>query len=175
MNRFKPGLALFSAVAFLAAAGIALAQQQRMDQYQKTLEGSLNSQLGAMSAASDVKEGAGALKEKLGGGGGGGGRGEKMAAKVNINNSDRGDAKDVEIVLAMPIQQFNEYAPTAFCEAVATPHGFPTNYVYVRNSNTGKTGHVAFKDVESLGGQYKSGPKQKTNAEAEMARKIVWH
>jgi hypothetical protein len=143
-----------------------------MDQYQKSLEGSLNSQLAAKSAGSEAQ---GDLKAKLGGGGGGGGKGDKMTAKVNINNSDRGDAKDVEIVLSMPIKEFNDYAPTAFCEAVATPHGFPTNYIYVRNSDTGKTGHVAFNDVESLGGQYKSGPKQKANAESEMARKIVWH
>lgn len=162
MQGLKQSLTLFTVAIFLVTAGSAMAQQQRMDQFQKSLEGSLSQQLTAYNGEAQQQSGPR-------------NRANRMTAKVNINDSDRGDAKDVEIVLTMPVQDFNSFAPTAFCEAVATPHGFPTNYIYVRNSDTGKTGHVAFKDVESLGGQYKSGPKQKANAEAEMARKIVWH
>jgi len=161
MNRSKQSLALLTVVTFLLTASSAMAQRQRMDQYQKSLEGSLSQQLTALNGEEQQS--------------GPRNRANRMTAKVNINDSDRGDAKDIEVVLTMPIQDFNAFAPTAFCEAVATPHGFPTNYIYVRNSDTGKTGRVAFADVESLAGQYKSGPKQKANAEAEMARKIIWH
>jgi hypothetical protein len=96
-----------------------------------------------------------------------------MSAKINLNDSDRGDAKDVEIRLDMPIEDFEDFAPTAACEAASIPHKFETNYIFLRQTKTGRTGRVAMADAEGIGAQYAGGDREK--AAKEMARKIQWH
>jgi hypothetical protein len=171
---------LMVAAAFLSGEGVALAQGDRMDDYQRKLEKKLDGLLKARGAATslerekeakeagveqsdDLKEKKKAWREK---------RDEKIQAKVNLNDSDRGDAKDVEIRLDMPLEDFEEFAPKAACEASSIPHKFETNYIFLRHTKTGRTGRVGMADAEKIGADYAAGNK---DAVDEMARKINWH
>jgi hypothetical protein len=153
-----------------------------MEDYQRKLEDKLNALLHARGAASgagdaveDTKKDNGngklkGIKKTLPKSGGGGG---KMSAKVNLNDSDRGDAKDVEIRLDMPMDDFEDFAAQAACEAASIPHKFETNYVFIRQSKAGRTGRVGMADAEKPGAMYAAGDKKK--ALKEMARIINWH
>jgi len=152
-----------------------------MDDYQRKLEDKLNGLLkargGASDAANTVDAKKGDKKAKLKGeakdSSPKGGEGGKMTAKVNLNDSDRGDAKDVEIRLDMPIEDFEAFASTAACEASSIPHKFPTNYIFLRQTKTGRTGRVGMADAEKPGAMYAAGDREK--AKKEMDRIINWH
>ncbi len=179
MKRLGYGVFVISALALLAGAGSALAQEDRMNDYQRKLGDRLNGLLKARGGASDAGDAAeaarGGKKGKLKGKGNRpkGGEGGKMTAKVNLNDSDRDDAKDVEIRLEMPIEDFEDFAPTAACEAASIPHKFPTNYIFLRHTKTGRTGRVGMADAEGIGANYAAGDKKK--AAKEMDRIINWH
>ena len=74
------------------------------------------------------------------------------------------------------IDEFMEFAPIAFLEAVAVPHNFPTGKIYIRETTTRKVGSLDFRAADPMAGKYLTGrPKAVENAIAEMNSAIKWH
>jgi hypothetical protein len=114
-----------------AAAGTGYAQQQRIDDYQRALQGKMT----ALAA-------------------------QGQSARVNMNDSKDGKGKDAEIRLTMGIREFESFAPLAALEAAAIPHKFDVVYIYLRHEATDRVGRIAFKDAEPLAAMYVAGERE---------------
>ncbi len=91
---------------------------------------------------------------------------------VNVYESNDGDGQDVEIRLTMPIDAFMEFAPIAALEAAAINHKFSVVYIYLREETTDRVGRVAFRDAEPIAGRYLAGDK---DAVEDMRDILIWH
>jgi hypothetical protein len=124
-------IALVSAVLALVLCGTAFAQQKRIDDYHRAIQGKMT----AMAA-------------------------QGQSAKVNMNDSQDGKGLDAEIRLTMGIREFESFAPVAALEAAAIPHKFDVVYIYVRHEATDRVGRIAFKDAEPLAAMYVAGERE---------------
>ncbi len=92
------------------------------------------------------------------------------------DSADYAGKIDAELSITMPIDEFMEFAPIAFLEAVAVPHNFPTGKIYIRETTTRKVGSLDFRAADPMAGKYLTGrPKAVENAIAEMNDAIKWH
>jgi hypothetical protein len=121
----------FLSLVLVVGAGTAFAQRQRIDDYQRALQGKMT----AMAA-------------------------QGQSAKVNMNDSKDGKGMDAEIRLTMGIREFESFAPVAALEAAAIPHKFDVVYIYLRHEATDRVGRIAFKDAEPLAAMYVAGERE---------------
>ena len=128
-KRTRIVLAGFVLALFLG--GTAFAQQKRIDDYHRALQGKMT----AMVA-------------------------QGQSAKVDMNDSKDGKGLDPEIRLTMGIREFESFAPIAVLEAAALPHKFDVVNVYVRHEATDRVGRIAFKDAEPLAAMYNAGERE---------------
>lgn len=91
---------------------------------------------------------------------------------VNVSESKDGKGQDVEIRLTMPIDAFMEFAPIAALEAAAVLHKFEVVNIYLREETTDRVARVAFRDAEPIAGRYLAGDEA---AVSEMNEIIIWH
>ena len=91
---------------------------------------------------------------------------------VNVYESNDGDGQDVEIRLTMPIDSFMEFAPIAALEAAAIVHKFSVVYIYLREETTDRVCRVAFRDAEPIAGRYLAGDE---DAVEDMRDILIWH
>ena len=91
---------------------------------------------------------------------------------VNVYESNDGDGQDVEIRLTMPIDAFMEFAPIAALEAAAIVHKFSVVYIYLREETTDRVCRVAFRDAEPIAGRYLAGDE---DAVEDMRDILIWH
>ena len=124
-------IVLVGFVLALFLGGTAFAQQKRIDDYQRALQGKMT----AMVA-------------------------QGQSAKVDMNDSKDGKGLDPEIRLTMGIREFESFAPIAVLEAAALPHKFDVVNVYVRHEATDRVGRIAFKDAEPLAAMYNAGERE---------------
>ena len=128
-KRTRIVLAGFVLALFLG--GTAFAQQKRIDDYHRALQGKMT----AMVA-------------------------QGQSAKVDMNDSKDGKGLDPEIRLTMGIREFESFAPIAVLEAAALPHKFDVVSIYVRHEATDRVGRIAFKDAEPLAAMYNAGERE---------------
>ena len=121
---------------FVAFCGTALAQKQRIDTYQRSLEKKMEAM---------VQQG--------------------QSCQVNMNDSTDGNGMDAEIRLTMGIREFESFAPVAALEAAAIPHKFPAVNIYLRHEATGRVGRINFRDAEPLAAKYVAGEREEAIAE----------
>ena len=133
-------IVLVGFVLALALGGTAFAQQKRIDDYHRALQGKMT----AMAA-------------------------QGQSAKVNMNDSQDGKGLDAEIRLTMGIKEFQSFAPIAALEAAALPHKFDVVYIYVRHEATDRVGRIAFKDAEPLGAMYVAGEREQATERMKSA------
>ena len=124
-------IVLVGFVLALFLGGTAFAQQKRIDDYQRALQGKMT----AMVA-------------------------QGQSAKVDMNDSKDGKGLDPEIRLTMGIREFESFAPIAALEAAALPHKFDVVNIYVRHEATDRVGRIAFKDAEPLAAMYNAGERE---------------
>lgn len=127
----KTRIVLVGFVLALVLGGTAFAQQKRIDDYHRALQGKMT----AMVA-------------------------QGQSAKVDMNDSKDGKGLDPEIRLTMGIREFESFAPIAALEAAALPHKFDVVNIYVRHEATDRVGRIAFKDAEPLAAMYNAGERE---------------
>lgn len=124
-------IVLVGFVLALVLGGTVFAQQKRIDDYHRALQGKMT----AMVA-------------------------QGQSAKVDMNDSKDGKGLDPEIRLTMGIREFESFAPIAVLEAAALPHKFDVVNIYVRHEATDRVGRIAFKDAEPLAAMYNAGERE---------------
>ena len=133
----------------------------RQENYQKALQQKLDAKIGEMMEA---------YGETIP-------RAERWTCEVRMQESADYPGKiDSEIAVKMPPDEFLEFAPVAFLEAVAVPHNFPTGKIYIRETTTRRVGSVDYRAADPLAGKYLTGrPKAVESAIAEMNDTFKWH
>ncbi|HLE70131.1 MAG TPA: hypothetical protein VJH87_10650 [Vicinamibacteria bacterium] len=124
-------IVLVGFVLALVLGGTAFAQQKRIDDYHRALQGKMTTMVG-----------------------------QGQSAKVDMNDSKDGKGLDPEIRLTMGIREFESFAPIAALEAAALPHKFDVVNIYVRHEATDRVGRIAFKDAEPLAAMYNAGERE---------------
>ena len=97
---------------------------------------------------------------------------EPFPSVVNVSQSRDGEGQDVEIRITMPVDAFMEFAPIAALEAAAIPHKFAVVYIYLREETTDRVARVAFRDAEPIAGRYLAGDE---HAVSDMKKILIWH
>ena len=154
-------LALTAIVGLMAGTNAHAQNKGRQENYQKALQQKLDVKVGEMMEA---------YGEKIG-------KADRWACEVRMQESaDYPGKVDVELSITMPIDEFMEFAPIVFLEAVAVPHNFPTGKIYIRETTTRKVGSLDFRAADPMAGRYLTGrPKAVENAIADMNKAIKWH
>jgi len=154
-------LALTAIAGLLISSNVHAQNKGRQENYQKALQKNLDAKVGGMVEA---------YGEKIA-------RADRWTVEVRMQDSaDYPGKVDVEIAVKMPSDEFEEFAPIAFLEAVAVPHNYPTGKIYIRETTTRKVGSLDFRAADPMAGKYLTGrPKAVENAIAEMNGAIKWH
>lgn len=154
-------LALTAIAGLMISSNVHAQNKGRQENYQKALQQKLDSKV------AEMMEGYGEKIRKA----------DRWSCEVRLNDSaDYAGKIDAELSITMPIDEFMEFAPVAFLEAVAVPHNFPTGKIYIRETTTRKVGSLDFRAADPMAGKYLTGrPKAVENAIAEMNDAIKWH
>lgn len=154
-------LALTAIAGLMISSNVHAQNKGRQENYQKALQQKLDSKVAEMMES---------YGEKIR-------KADLWSCEVRLNDSaDYAGKIDAELSITMPIDEFMEFAPIAFLEAVAVPHNFPTGKIYIRETTTRKVGSLDFRAADPMAGKYLTGrPKAVENAIAEMNAAIKWH